>query len=140
MTKKKDPKDLQKVGAKPFFDNPEDLKLKIDEYFANPPKRAESIGGEAVEIPFVSITGLVLHCGFSDRASFYDYEKKPEFTHIIKQARTHIESEYEYILQRGKNQTGAIFALKTMKWDDRASEQGKEDKPINIVINNPHGD
>ena len=112
MTKKKDPKDLKKVGAK-LLHSPESLQKAIDAYFENPPIR---IVGDK-ETPFVSITGLVLACGFSDRQSFYDYEKKPQFTCIIKRARLIVENEYEYKLQQN-NPAGAIFALKNMNWKD----------------------
>lgn len=69
----------------------------------------------------LTITGLVLHCGFASRQSFYAYEKKPEFSYIIKRARTLIEKEYELCLRRGLG-AGAIFALKNFGWTDRDPE------------------
>jgi MoaA/NifB/PqqE/SkfB family radical SAM enzyme len=112
MTKKKEKSELKKVGAKPLH-TPESLHEAIERYFDNPPFRIT--GGS--EIPFISITGLVLSCGFSDRQSFYDYQNKPEFSCIIKRARLMVENEYEYKLQQN-NPTGAIFALKNMNWKD----------------------
>lgn len=112
MTKKKEKSELKKVGAKALH-TPESLQEKIQLYFDNPPVR---ITGES-ETPFISITGLVLSCGFSDRQSFYDYQNKPEFSCIIKRARLMVENEYEYKLQQN-NPTGAIFALKNMNWKD----------------------
>jgi hypothetical protein len=67
-----------------------------------------------------TITGLVLFCGFSDRQSFYDYEKKAEFTCTIKKARTFIEREYEELLH--ENPTAAIFALKNFDWSDKQEQ------------------
>lgn len=111
MTKKKTTP-LEKVGRK-LLHSPESLEKAIQAYFNNPPTR---ITGES-ETPFISITGLVLSCGFSDRQSFYDYQNKPEFSCIIKRARLMVENEYEYKLQQN-NPTGAIFALKNMNWKD----------------------
>ena len=41
-----------------------------------------------------TITGLALFLGFNDRQSLYDYQEKPEFTCIVKKARTIVECEY----------------------------------------------
>ena len=104
---------LYDKAGQPAMHTPETLKEAIQAYFDNPPIR---ISGEQ-EVPFISITGLVLSCGFSSRQSFYDYEKKAEFSCIIKTARLLVENEYEYKLQQN-NPTGAIFALKNMNWKD----------------------
>lgn len=96
------------AGRPPKYSKAEDLEAKIQEYFDKVVKSGDHI----------TISGLVLHCGFSDRASFYDYEKKPEFTHTIKRARTLIEEDYEKYLRTG-NATGAIFALKNFGWTDK---------------------
>lgn len=103
------------VGAPPMYSSAEDMQAKIESYFENPPTKTTNSGDV---VPFISITGLCLHLGFDSRQSFYDYEKKPEFSYTIKRARTLIESEYEFMLQRG-NTTGAIFALKNFGWDDK---------------------
>jgi hypothetical protein len=106
----------------PLYTNPEDLQKKIDEYFTVGRKtnRAD-IGSKGshnyIEVPIITITGLVRYCGFCNRASFYDYEKKPEFSHTIKSARNRIEEVYEELLQRGLG-AGAIFALKNFGWKD----------------------
>jgi hypothetical protein len=75
--------------------------------------------GHVVEIPVITISGLVLYLGFCDRQSFYDYEKKPDFSCTIKRARTFIEMEYEHLL-RTQSSTGAIFALKNFGWVDKS--------------------
>ena len=131
MTKKKTTP-LKKVGAKPMH-TPESLSKAIELYFENPPMR---ITGET-ETPFVSITGLVLSCGFSDRQSFYDYQNKPEFSCIIKRARLMVENEYEYKLQQN-NPSGAIFALKNMNWKDTQTIQNenKEVKTFSDMYGN----
>jgi len=108
MTKKKDPKDLKKVGAKPLYDDPAKLQAKAQKYFDKC----------KVDKTPVTISGLILDIGFEDRSSFYDYEKKPEFAYTIKRLRTYIAQIYEEMLHKG-NSTGGIFALKNFGWSDR---------------------
>ena len=93
-----------KGGRPPMFHDPQELEALINEYFDK--------GGH------FTITGLCLYCGFDSRQSFYDYEKKPQFTYIIKRARLMIEHGYEKALMSDKV-TGPIFALKNMGWSDR---------------------
>lgn len=113
------------MGRPPIFDSPEQMQERIEEYFLNcPDYRTVTLkDGTSVKIPTITITGLVLFLGFADRASFYDYEKKPEFSHTIKRARTFVEREYEIALQGG-NPTGPIFALKNFGWKDKTETEG----------------
>lgn len=118
MTKKKKPEDKLPMGCPPHFESPEDMQKAIEEYFTNPPIKTVNSKDGTIEIPFISITGLCLELGFCSRQSFYDYEKRPNFSYIIKRARTLIENEYELML-KGGNTTGAIFALKQFGWTDK---------------------
>lgn len=119
MTKKKNPKDLQKVGQKPFFDTNEQLQKQIMDYIDNCPDAKELFtkDGTAYVVPNYTITGLAYHLGFASRQSFYDYEEKPEFTYTIKRARLFIEKEYEIALRSGN--PCMIFALKNFGWKDK---------------------
>lgn len=95
-----------KMGRPPQFDDPELMKELIDKYFDTEKQ--------------VTITGLCLFLGFVSRQSFYDYEKKPDFTYILKEARTKVELYYEKMSQRTDGQvTGPIFALKQFGWTDK---------------------
>jgi hypothetical protein len=115
--KKIEPK--QKEGRPSIFDSPEEMQLKVDEYFNNcPDKKTIVVGLGTMEVPAITITGLCLYLGFDSRQSFYDYEQKVEFSYIIKKARLRIENHYEQCLQYG-NVTGAIFPLKNMGWSDK---------------------
>jgi hypothetical protein len=109
-----------KEGRPSVFDSPEEMKLKIDEYFTNCPDKRKIVTKEGVvEIPSITITGLCIFLGFESRQSFYDYEKKPEFSYIIKKARLYVERYYEQGLQF-PSPTGSIFALKNMGWFDKS--------------------
>ena len=119
---------IKKLGGRPpMFKTAEELQAKIDEYFKTGVKKKSGPVGKGanatvMQIPVPTITGLVLYLGFCDRQSFYDYEKIPKFTCIVKRARTFIECEYEQQLQVG-NTVGAIFALKNMGWKDKIEQE-----------------
>jgi hypothetical protein len=103
-------------GGRPqAFKTPEELQEKIDDYFRKHPEKA-------------TITGLINHCGLINRASFYDYEKRPEFSNTLKKARSRIEEGYENRLHEHAC-TGAIFALKNFGWKD------KQDINLNATVN-----
>jgi len=111
----------ENMGRPAKYNKAEELDEKINEYFANK------------DIPIKTITGLVLFCGFCDRQSFYAYEKKEEFSHSIKDARTRIENVYEKRLQ-GNNCTGSIFALKNFGWIDKTeTDITSGGKPLPIM-------
>jgi hypothetical protein len=113
-------------GRPPIYTTPEELQEKIDDYFKNgveskPIVVGKGDGKTVIDIPVPTITGLCLYCGFESRQSFYDYEKREQFSYIIKKARLFVEKHYEELLQVG-NTTGAIFALKNMGWIDRVNQ------------------
>lgn len=137
MTKPVD-RPYYKRGRKRKYNDQIILDKKIDEYFAKCPdtRIITTKDGQTVEVPVFTITGLVLYLGFADRKSFYEYEEKPEFTHIIKRARTKIEREYEKLLQAGLG-SGAIFALKNFGWSDKSEVEhtgSVTSKQINIDL------
>ena len=125
MNKKKEGRYSFGTGRPPMYRSAEELQKKIEDYFENGLTYKDVIVGppnnkRIEQIPVPTITGLVLHCGFANRRSFYEYEDKPEFTHTIKRARAFIEREYEELLQTIGG-SAIIFALKNFGWKD---EQG----------------
>jgi DNA-packaging protein gp3 len=77
----------------------------------------------------ITITGLALHLGFSSRQAFEDYETKGKFADHLKRARLQVVADYEKELHVTSS-TGAIFALKSMSWNERT------EKPADIATNN----
>ena len=106
------------VGRPPKFKTVEEFDELLELYF----KREQ----------YYTITGVCLHLGFCDKHTFYEYGKKPEFSHSVKRARMMVENSYENHLHKQTN-SGAIFALKNFGWTDRP-EETKEDKPLRVQI------
>lgn len=95
-------------GRPPLYDDPEEMKKKINEYF-------EEYDGVKKK---PTISGLAYYLGFESRQSMYDYCKNEKFSYIIKRLRLKLESYYEEKVQ-GTCPTGPIFVLKNMGWHDK---------------------
>ena len=107
-------------GGRPLnFKTPEEMELKVNEYFESFEKGEEPVLGTKR-----TTVGLALFLGFESRQSLYDYEKRDGFSYIVKKARSFIEMNYEEMLD-SKSCTGAIFALKNMGWIDRTEVDQK---------------
>ncbi len=127
-----------KVGRKLVFSTPEELQAKVDEYFDKPvDTRTVYVGADKtpIKVSVPTITGLALFLGFDSRQSFYDYEKREEFSYTIKVARLRIEREYEQLLQWG-NVTGAIFSLKNLGWKDEHTTEHKGEVTVGSPLEN----
>ena len=115
-------------GRPGHYHSKELLEKAINEYFDECPdfrymKVRDGDNGEHLEkIPNPTVTGLAYALGFESRQSFYDYEKRGDFSYIIKRARLRIESQYETKLSE-PSPSGAIFALKNMNWSDATQVQ-----------------
>ena len=109
---------------------------KIDElihqYFENieytPDEKKQSKAGT----DFSTIAGLALHLGFSSRQEMEDYELKGKYAERVKRARLRIMADYEKKLHVTSS-TGAIFALKSMGWNDRPEPKPMDDAE-NLVL------
>jgi|26BtaG_2_1085354.scaffolds.fasta_scaffold00979_20 hypothetical protein len=125
-----------KRGQPPKYKTAKELIDAVHDYFVKGvPKRKVVIGPSnnrtTVLIPVPTITGLALYLGFCSRQSFYDLEKRKEFSYAIKRARSFIECEYEEQLQTN-NVAGAIFALKNMGWVDKIDNQVTGDFTVTV--------
>jgi hypothetical protein len=123
-------------GRPPKYETADALQARVDEYFngGSDMRKVVTRDGDVLEIPVLTITGLVLFLGFCNRASFYDLEQDPKFSNTIKAARSRIEHEYERLLQGGLG-AGAIFALKNFGWrdDQNLNLGGQRDNPLTVV-------
>ncbi len=95
------------VGRPLKFTSPEQLQIRIDEYFA----KCEAMGKA------ISITGLAIHLD-TYRSTLCNYEVQPEFMDTIKKAKQRVENFYEERLTL-PNVAGVVFALKNFDWTDK---------------------
>ena len=98
------------------FASVEEFQKQVDDYFAGVAKPIAVPGGGVYFEP-ATITGLALHLD-TTRETLCDYEQKDEFSDAVKRAKLRVENFAERMLHIGKNQTGAIFALKNFGWKD----------------------
>jgi hypothetical protein len=80
-----------------------------------------------------TLTGLALFIGFNSRDEFEAHEKKPRFAVFLKRARLKIEAEYEKKLHL-TSAAGAIFALKSLGWNDDKETVNPALKTLEIKI------
>ena len=92
-----------KVG-RPLKFTPESLQMIIDTYF------------ETTLIGEYTITGLALLVG--SKQLIQDYEKRKDFSEIIKRAKLMVENDYELSLRK-HGKAGDIFGLKNFGWKDQ---------------------
>ena len=104
-------------GRPLLYKNTDELQEAIDRYFETHEK--------------YTISGLAYHLGFESRQSFYDYEKRDNFSYTIKRARLRIEIYYESLLGKAGGAGGPIFALKNLGWSD------KQEIETNVNLNIP---
>ena len=71
-----------------------------------------------------TMTGMCYHLGFESLQSFYDYEKREEFSYTVRRLRLFIQSCYEQQLY-GFAWAGSAFALKNVgqsDWKDEVTQ------------------
>lgn len=113
------------AGRPPYYDTPEQLEAKINEYF-----------GSRDEEDWL-ISELCDYLGFESRQSFFDYGKRPQFSYLIKRAAQKVSIKHERNLSDMKKPTtGAIFYLKTHGWEQQ--EDVPRD-PIEVIIKDATG-
>jgi hypothetical protein len=109
------------AGRPAFYNSPEELEAKINEYFTS---RDEED---------YLISELCDYLGFESRQSFFDYGKRPEYSYLIKRAAQKVSIKHERNLSDMKKPTtGAIFYLKTHGWD-QSDEASKADDKITFI-------
>jgi hypothetical protein len=101
----------------------------IDSYFKEL-KLAEASGDKPCT---PTLTGLALHLGFTTKDDFEQYETRGRYGWVAKQARFKIMAYYESRLLMPAP-AGAIFALKTLGWDEKPRTIETDGIPASIQI------
>jgi len=93
------------LGGKPLkFETAEELREILQGYFENTPQEEWTV------------TGLALMVG--SKQLLNDYEKRKEYSHIVREAKLIVENGYEIDLKK-HGRSGTIFALKNFDWKDK---------------------
>jgi hypothetical protein len=99
MSQSKTEKPQKHPGGRPRkYKSPDEMKIAIDKYF----KQTDITPTKC---------GMALFLGFGDKQSLIDYEKRKEYSALLKNALTRLEKYWEERL-KANNVTGAIFWLK----------------------------
>lgn len=80
-----------------------------------------------------TISGLALYLGFNSLAGFEDYEQNGEFGAALQRARLRLQAIYERRLLQ-QSPTGAMFALKSFGWDERAGDKTGNASALKTLI------
>jgi hypothetical protein len=129
---------------KPVFINADDLAARIDSYFTfiEGEYHLENKPGKDTDVTIkvcdrepepATFAGLTLYIGFNSRQAFDDYEQNGPFAETLKYGRLRIEASYEKKLH-AQSSAGAIFALKSMGWNERAEVKTGEQLPKTMQV------
>lgn len=111
------------VGGAPLKYTPEELEIKIVEYFKyvdeeNVQRKLRRFEGEKLK-PY-TVTGLCVYLDIC-KDTLIDYGKRPEYAEAVKRAKQRVENYVEEGLLNGSiNAIGGIFNLKNnFGWVDK---------------------
>ena len=138
-------------GSKPRYQTPEEMQVKIDEYFE---KCKGTLLRDHNDDPIIdrwgnpvyldkkppTVTGLALALGFKTRRALMLYQAKKEFTDVVLEAKSRIELYNEEMLYDRDGSKGAIFNLTRnfAGWQEEKTEDGKS-TAVNIINDIPKG-
>lgn len=126
---------LQSSTLMKYFKSGQKLDNLISQYFEiiSPVTETEEIkSAKKADRDFPTISGLALHLGFSSTQEMEAYELKGKYAEKIKRARLRVIADYEKKLHVTSS-TGAIFALKSMGWNERSESKPIDDKAKHVV-------
>ena len=118
------PKEGIIMGKK--YSTPEQMDKAVDDYVETCRLQGKPL----------TMTGLALHLGFSNRNAVNYYKKFPEFVDSVERAKLFVENQYEMnLMKRGTSPVGSIFALKQFGWKDKTEvEVSGEQEFIEFVL------
>jgi len=109
------------------FNNRESLSRLIDEYF----ERSKNDTGKNAEP--ITLTGLALYLGFNSKEAFDRYEQMNRYKETLTKARFRVMAYYESRLHY-PSPTGAVFALKSMGWEDHVKTIKSSSKNKSLTV------
>jgi len=104
------------------FKTPKDLENALAGYFKEREKNHSPL----------TVNGLAYHLHI-DTDTLLNYEKRDNFSALIKRAKQYIADYWECRLATN-SPTGAIFWLKNAGWKDRQEVEHSGDLPLTITV------
>lgn len=143
------------TGKPPKYKNAEQLRDKIEKYFASittketwleDEKEFDAYGNNVLvtkkEVtnvnhstgePVPTMTGMALFLGFADKQSLWDYEKtSPEYSYLIRAAKSIIERYHEIRVATSDKAQGSMFVLQNMGWSTKAEVKDTTERPAQV--------
>ena len=124
---------IQIIKIMRYFKSAQKLDEQISLYFKVTTPATETVEtktSKKTDRDFPTISGLALHLGFPSTQEMEEYELRGKYAEKVRRARLRVIADYEKKLHVTSS-TGAIFALKSMGWNDRP-----EPKPVDEKVNN----
>lgn len=138
-------------GSKPRYSTPEEMQVKIDEYFEeckgtllkdhNGDPIIDRWGNPVyLDKKPPTVTGLALALGFKTRRALQLYKAKKAFTDTILEAKSRIELYNEEMLYDRDGAKGAMFNLQRnfAGWQEEKEDPSKG-AAVNIINDIPKG-
>ncbi|HWZ35886.1 MAG TPA: terminase small subunit [Mucilaginibacter sp.] len=109
------------------FNNRASLNQLIDEYF----ERSKNDTNKHPDP--VTLTGLALYLGFTNKEAFDEYEQMYKYRDSLTRARFRVMAYYESRLHH-PSPSGAIFALKSMGWDHKVEAKKPNNRANSLTV------
>jgi hypothetical protein len=112
----KKPNKMNTVGAPPMYSDPLEMQRVCDKYFSWCDSQTKTIirnKNEKVIYKPYTVSGLTLALGFASVQSLLDYEKKPQFSDVIKRAKLRVANWTEEKAANGEIDT--VFGMFSLK-------------------------
>ena len=136
---------MAKVGAKPFYESPEQMQEVIDAYFEKCDGELllddegmpvlDKLGHPIYKAPRpYTVTGLAYALGFTSRQALLNYQGKAAFVDTIRRAKLRCENYSEERLYDRDGQRGSEFSLKVnFKWAVPKEDEGEKGAEGGII-------
>ena len=112
----KKPNKISQVGSPPMYSDPLEMQRVCDNYFNWCDRQTKTIirnKNEKIIYKPYTVSGLTLALGFASVQSLLDYEKKPQFSDIIKKAKLRVANWTEEKASNGEIDT--VFGMFSLK-------------------------
>jgi hypothetical protein len=131
----KKPNKISQVGSPPMYTDPLEMQRACDKYFSWCDSQTKTIirnKNEKIIYKPYTVSGLTLALGFASVQSLLDYEKKPQFSDVIKRAKLRVQNWTEEKATNGE--INPIYGMFTLKCNFGFVEKQEIDFSGNLAL------